>query len=78
MSDEIIEELGEQIKARDAQMFELERTLARTRVALTLGRDAVMESFDRVSDIADQHLADMRLQSIDAALATLPTRGEQR
>jgi len=36
--------------------------------ALTVGRDAVMEMFDYISDRADQDLAEMRLRSIDDAL----------
>lgn len=39
--------------------------------ALMLGRDAVMESFGHAKDKDDQLLADMRLQSIDGALAEL-------
>lgn len=43
------------------------------REALTLGRDAVMESFEHVTDRDDQLLADMRLRSIDAAIAGQPS-----
>jgi hypothetical protein len=50
-----------------------DQAVDRLREALTLGRDAVMESFEYVKSNDDQLMADARLQSIDAALAGLPS-----
>ena len=56
----------------DLALAALKVTDATLREALSVGRDAVMESFDSALDKDDHLMAEMRVRSIDAALAMLP------